>query len=100
MSSQAQVGVEFPLAGEPFEVPARFALPESASGEFIGNPHLERQAALQFDLAEKKVDCLRSRQAQMAENVLDLALEAGFDPRSYHCGFAHKANVALLWLHG
>src|SRR5664280_1514546 len=89
--------VEFLFAAKAFHSPGRPARMERAGGEFVRNPHIERQAALQFDLPVKQMNCFGSRQPKMIEYVFNLALEAGLHPGTNGGGFAHGTNVALLW---
>src|ERR1035437_4739191 len=92
--------MEFLFAAKALHTPARLARMERADGEFVRNPHIERQAALQFDLRVKQINRFGSRQPQVVEDVFNLALEAGLHPGTNGGGFAHGMNVALLWLHG
>ena len=87
------------FATKPLHVLARLAGAQGARGEGVGNPHIEGQPALQFDLPIKQVNGFRSSQPQLCQNVLHLALEARLDARANRCGFSHGAIVALVWLH-
>ena len=96
MFSQPQVSVERLFAAEAFRAFARLAHVECARCQRIRNAHVKGQGALQFDLPVEQVNRLRSRQAEVRKNFLNLVFEAGFNAGADGGGFTHAVNVSLL----
>ena len=96
MSSQSQVRVQIPLALKSFDATARLAGVERPHRELIGNPHIEGEAPLEFDLPVQQVNRFRSGQAEFGEDLFNFTFEARFNPGTNCSCFTHTPNVARL----
>ncbi len=96
MSSQAEVSVKLLFRLKTLYAAASFAGVESAGGEFVGNPHIKREAAMQLNLPIQQVNRFGGCQTDFGKNFFNFAFQIRFNPRADGRCLVHETSVALL----